>query len=238
MTIFHEYALHDAEKAIGVVVVIDVLRAFTTAAYAFNAGVSKIYPVSGVKEALQLRLKMSGSPVMGEVDGEKPWEFDYGNSPDEINRSKIQAKTLIQRTSAGTQGLVNAINADYLFAASFVVAKATAQHICKLEPARVSFIITGESMGRDGDEDRACGEYIRALIRGLSPNVDHFTQRVMDSTAGRSFLIRKNSHTLAMDLNLSLQMNRFSFSMPVFREGEYLVMYPKNLSGDRQVCYN
>jgi len=41
-----------ARAATGVVVVIDVMRAFTTAAYAFEAGIGEIELVSTVEEAL------------------------------------------------------------------------------------------------------------------------------------------------------------------------------------------
>ena len=45
----------------GVVVVIDVLRAFTTAAFAFAAGAREIVLVSTVDEALALRERLAGA---------------------------------------------------------------------------------------------------------------------------------------------------------------------------------
>jgi phosphosulfolactate phosphohydrolase-like enzyme len=56
----------------GVVVAIDVLRAFTTAAYAFQAGASSIWLVGAVEEALSLGRAIPGSLVMGEVHGRRP----------------------------------------------------------------------------------------------------------------------------------------------------------------------
>lgn len=38
-----------------VVVVVDVIRAFTTAAYAFGSGAAEIYPVANVDEALAFK---------------------------------------------------------------------------------------------------------------------------------------------------------------------------------------
>lgn len=188
MTDFKFFSLDKANEARGLVVVIDVLRAFSTAAYAFNRGAVKIIPVDGVDEALQLRKRMSGLLLMGKVGGVKPPELDFGNSPATISTLDLNGKIIIQRTSAGTQGIVLAINADKLFAASFVVAKATAETIQRLHPDMVSFIVTGESLGRDGDEDRACGEYIKALIKGQKVDHNVFTQRVANSSVGRFFL--------------------------------------------------
>ena len=47
--------LAEADQARGAVVVIDVLRAFTTAAFAFTRGANRILPVSSVDEALALQ---------------------------------------------------------------------------------------------------------------------------------------------------------------------------------------
>ena len=55
--------------ATGAVIASDVLRAFTTAAFAFAAGARDILLVSTVAEALALRARFPGSFVMGEVDG-------------------------------------------------------------------------------------------------------------------------------------------------------------------------
>ncbi|MCI0521281.1 MAG: 2-phosphosulfolactate phosphatase, partial [Chloroflexi bacterium] len=68
-------------KAQGVAVVIDVLRAFTTAAFAFAAGAEEILLTDTVENALDLRRRFPGALVMGEVGGLPPQGFDFGNSP-------------------------------------------------------------------------------------------------------------------------------------------------------------
>jgi 2-phosphosulfolactate phosphatase len=224
MTVFNFHPLDYAHLASGVVVVIDVLRAFTTAAHAFDAGVIRILPVAGVEEAIQLRESLPDSLIMGEVEGVKPEGFDFGNSPEQIRQQDLRGITLIQRTSAGTQGIVRAEQADFIFAASFVVAKATAEHIQQLDPLEVSLIITGKSMGRDGDEDRACGEYLQALIMGEKPAPEAFTRRAAHSTAGKGFLSDELQEEFGPDVTLSTQADRFNFSLPVLRQGKLWVM--------------
>lgn len=226
---FQYFSLDDAHKANGVVVVIDVLRAFTTAAHAFNQGALKIHPVASAVQAINLQKMVPDAVLMGEVDGDKPEGFDLGNSPEEISRRDLSGKIMVQRTSAGTQGIVQAVNASNLFAASFVVAQATANHIRKISPGEVSFVITGESMGRDGDEDRACGEYVQALLQEGTPNVKHFTDRVMKSTAGVSFQTGEHQIALSKDLAMSIHVDRFAFSLPVYCQGTLLTMYKQNL---------
>jgi len=188
MTEFQYYSLADAHLAEGAVVVIDVLRAFTTAAYALANGASKIYPVRGVEEAFTLRLRMPGSLIMGEMGGFKPAGFDFSNSPAEIKQKVLEDRILIQRTSAGTQGISRTMKANHSFVTSFVIARATAMIIRQLNPDLVSFIVTGKSLGRDGDEDLACGEYIETLIKGQHTDPNKYLDRVDTSTVGQSFL--------------------------------------------------
>jgi len=64
--------------------------------------------VRTVKEALALRDTGIGGVCMGEVRGRAPGGFDFGNSPFEISTTDFRGKTIIQRTSAGTQGIVAA----------------------------------------------------------------------------------------------------------------------------------
>jgi 2-phosphosulfolactate phosphatase len=150
-------------------------------------------PRSEVEEAISAKEGDTWRINMGEVDGINRKVLILA-IPREISGIDLRGRTLIQRTSAGTQGILRAIHADRLFAASFVVAKATAFQIQQISPEVVSFIVTGESLGRDGDEDRACGEYIQALINGEDHDPRIFTQRVVTSSVGQFFERSKNPY--------------------------------------------
>src|SRR5919199_4781682 len=113
----------------GLVVVIDVLRAFTTAAYAFAAGATEVIPVSTVEQAFALRHRFPDALIAGEIKGIQVPGFDLGNSPSEVMRTPMAGKRLIHRTSGGTQGLVHAVHAMPLLACSFVCAGATLHYI-------------------------------------------------------------------------------------------------------------
>ena len=229
MTKFNYFSLADANEAKGAVVVIDVLRAFTTAAYAFDAGVEKILPVSGVDEAVAVKDQIDGAFVMGEDDGYKPETFDFSNSPGEIYKADVSGHILVQRTSAGTQGLTRVVDPDLLLAASFVVAGATGRYLQSHNPKQVSFIVTGVYKGRDGDEDRACAEYIEALVKGESPDFNPYLSRVKTSTVGSEFHSGQLGFLMQEDFDLSVRVDRFGFAMPVHRENGRLVMEKYNL---------
>jgi len=110
--------LDGAAQATGAVAIIDVFRAFTTAAVVLANGASQITMVSTVEEALALRESGLADICMGEVGGRAPAGFDFGNSPFEVSNVDFTGKSIVQRTSAGTQGIVAARHAERLYATS------------------------------------------------------------------------------------------------------------------------
>ena len=68
--VFRRFSLGNCSEAEEAVVVIDVLRAFSTAAYAFAAGAAEIILVATIEEALALRLRHPGWFMVGEVVGD------------------------------------------------------------------------------------------------------------------------------------------------------------------------
>lgn len=215
---FHYTNLDTCHEATGVVVVIDVIRAFTNAAFAFSRGAREIYPVSGVEEALGLKAQLPNALVCGEVGGVPPEEFDFGNSPTQTDKLDLSGKVIVQRTSAGTQGIIRSVNAATMLAASFVVAGATRKYIQKLSPESVTFVVTGQFGVDGGDEDLACAEYFEALLRGRQPDPAPFIERVMRS---RDALLHLDPNMPAFprtDLDHCSAVDRFDFAMPVTKE--------------------
>src|ERR1700689_144981 len=93
--------LDGAAQATGAVAIIDVFRAFSTAAVVLANGASQITMGTTVGEALALRNRGAGQVCMGEVGGRMPAGFDFGNSPFEVSGIDFRGKSIIQRTSAG-----------------------------------------------------------------------------------------------------------------------------------------
>lgn len=220
---FHYTNLEDCHTAKGVVIVIDVLRAFSTAAYAFSRGAKEIMLVSTVDEALNLKSQVLNSRAIGEVGGLPPEGFDFGNSPTHISTEDLSGITLIQRTGAGTQGAVRSQNAEVMLASSFVVASATVRFINKLRAPEVTFVITGK-LFRGGDEDIACAEYLEALLKGNRPDTKPFVKRVFGSRDALQHLDPKEIAFPRSDLDYCTQIDRFNFAMPISREDGKLVM--------------
>lgn len=226
---FRRTSLESCENAVGMVVVIDVLRAFSTTAYAFYHGVKDIRMVSTIEDAIRIKEKNPEFLLMGEVDGLPIPGFDFGNSPPQFDELDVNGKHLIQRTTSGTQGVVRSWNAEYLLAASFCNAKSTSNYIQALSPAEVTFVITGKRPGGWGDEDAACADYLEALISGDNPDPSSYLKRVKDSPPGQLFLDPDLAEYPLEDLEYSLAINRFDFVMPVLKQDGDLLMTARDL---------
>jgi 2-phosphosulfolactate phosphatase len=220
---FHYTNLETCHEAAGLVIVIDVIRAFTNAAFAFGQGAERILPVSGVDEALELKRQLPNALVCGEVGGLPPEGFDFGNSPSQTVLLDLRGRTLVQRTGAGTQGVTRSINAEKMLAASFVVASATVRHVQSLAPETVSFVVTGQFDGR-GDEDLACAEYLEARLRGKAPDAAPYLARVHRSRDAQLHFAPNQTIFPASDIDHCTAVDKFDFAMPITQENGRFVM--------------
>ena len=159
-------------KVSGTVIVIDVLRAFSTAVVAFEHGVEKIIMVEEVEQALDIQKNGLADISMGEVDGIKPDAFNFGNSPFELSNSQIQGAILVQSTRAGTTGVERAskAGASTIFAASLMNASATSDLVKSLKCDSVTIFAMGAWGTTRSDEDEQCALYIRNLLQGRKPD--------------------------------------------------------------------
>lgn len=216
------FTLQDCSQATGVVVVVDVIRAFTTAAYVFSAGACELILVSGVGEALELRSQIKGSLLTGEDRGEPIEGFDFRNSPAQLLRADLRGKRVIQRTSAGTQGMVATKHASILLAGSFCCAAATARYIQRIRPETVSFVATGVKPDGQGDEDIALAEYLSKYLSGQPPEFDPYLDRVNRSRNAEK--LRGAPFFASEDVQLCAQLDSFAFAMRAERLDGRLVM--------------
>lgn len=203
--------IHGAAQATGPTVVIDVLRAFSTACYAFSQGARGIIPVADVTEALKLGRKHPDWIVMGERRGVKVPGFDLGNSPDEIRRfGSFDGRMVVQATSNGTRGIAAAANAEVVVTGSFVNAKAVADYLKTLKPLQVDLVCMGTS-AEPAVEDDLCAAYIAGILREEPPDLDEIFQTISNHPTTRRFRTDDTANFPAKDLDLCLSADVFNF---------------------------
>jgi 2-phosphosulfolactate phosphatase len=209
----------------GAVVVIDVLRSFTTAAVALAHGAREVVAVGSIDDALRWAARDPEAITVGAVPGGlRAPGLQHGNTPSGIEALGLRGRRVVQYTAGGTRALVACDGASVLLAASLVCARATAAHLLRLAPAQVTLVSTGTWVDRDGDEDHACADLIESLLRGNDPPRAPFAARVRESDFGRRFGAAVHPHLPAADLDCCAAADRYDFAMPVQRTPSGLVL--------------
>lgn len=171
-----------AAQAEGIVIVIDVIRAFTVAAFAFARGASNIWLVRTTEEAFALREQDPTALLAGEIGGRLIPGFDFNNSPFLISQADLQGRRLIQRTGAGTQGAVGARNATHLLICSLTNARSTvlyAKRLSETSGLPITFFPTASSISQtEPNEDDYCADYMEALLTRRETADDLLKERI------------------------------------------------------------
>jgi 2-phosphosulfolactate phosphatase len=203
--------LEGARSATGHVVIVDVFRAFTTAAFCIAAGASEIVLVADHEEALSMKRADPSLFLTGEIGGRPIPGFDVGNSPSAIDGLDLRGRRVVQRTSSGTQGIVAAVGATQLLLGSLVIAGATSRYLAA-RAQDVSIVAIGSSAQEPAEED----EYGAAVLASRLLGTPAPPLMALRGTEWPDWFPRR-------DAELALEIDRFAFALPVERVGALLV---------------
>jgi 2-phosphosulfolactate phosphatase len=216
--------LTGAADAGGIVVVIDVLRAFSCSALMFHFGIKDLALVRTPPEALAFRQREPDYVVAGEVKGMKVDGFDVGNSPAEImakGEAFFRGRSVAARSSAGTQGvLAAAATAEVVILGSYMTASAIAAYI-RVHATRdtdVTIVAMGFEGIRPSVEDERCGDYIESLLNvgaSVSRPYDHLQAvwECMHDPDIAASLRGEHEYRPREDIVIALQRDLFDFVM-------------------------
>ncbi|MFE5969115.1 2-phosphosulfolactate phosphatase [Streptomyces sp. NPDC056463] len=206
-----------------VAVVVDVMRAFTVAAWAFAQGAEKIVLAESLDEALALKARHPDWVAL--KDGPPAPGFDLVNSPGMLRSVDLGGRTVVQKTTAGTVGALAVKDASLVLCASFVVAEATARVLRTRAGDSVTFVVTGED--GQADEDLACAQYIARRATGEATDPAGFLRRAAESRAAAELTegVRQGVHP--DDVALCLEADRFPFALVATPEGPLMTLRPQ-----------
>jgi 2-phosphosulfolactate phosphatase len=217
MRVIRRSLIEGARAATGTAVIIDVFRAFTTAAFAIAAGAREIVLVAEHEAALAMKDRDPSVFLTGEIRGRPIPGFDAGNNPSVIQHLDLSGRRVVQRTSSGTQCVVAATGARRIVLGSLVIAGATLRHI-RAVGDDVTLVATSTTDPSDGDEDLACAVYLeRQLLEGTAPAP---AIRLLGDEEGWPDWFPREDAVLALDVD------RFDFALPVRREDGLLIARP------------
>jgi len=207
-----------------VVVVIDVIRAFTTAALAFERGAAGIACAPSAAAARDLRRRHPDRLLAGEVNGLRPTDFDLGNSPAEIAAAHLGGRRLIQATTNGTLGLARCPNPAALLAASARNVGATARWITTHRPGVPwTLLCTGRTA-----EDRACAAHLNDLLGGSATEPADLIAGIRAGAAEHARSYARQPVAARIDLSEDLpfccDVDRSAFAMVGEPRGDHVVL--------------
>lgn len=193
-----------ARHAEGVVVVIDVMRAFTTAAYAFHAGIAEIELVATAEEAFA-----ASGFRMGEIGGRLIPGFDHNNSPSQLIGRRLDGRGVL-RTGSGTQCVVAASRATEVWLGSLVVVSATARAL--RGHRQITLVASGPP--HEGEEDMACAELLASLLQEHACSRDAVVGAVRTSRAAARHHSDDPDFPVD-DVECAVAIDAFDFAMKV-----------------------
>lgn len=217
-------------------VVIDILRATTTAAVALFNGAREIIPTATLGDATSLKQKLDHSSVLlgGERDGQKVEGFDLGNSPFEYSSRVVENKSIILASTNGSAALLCGSEAENCLSCAFINISAVQKQVLSL--SRDIAIICAGNKGGFSLEDALCGGMlVRKLLdsdtkiemdndaatvalRLYDQNSDNIRDAISESDHGR-FL---NSLGFEQDISFCAKEDHLSIT-PVWKSGRLIL---------------
>ena len=206
-----------ARAARGMTVIIDVFRAFSVEIYLFAQGVDKIIPVGYADLAYCLKQENPQFILAGERHGRILEGFDMGNSPSENRSINVTGRTVVHTTSAGTQGIANAIYADEILGAGLVNARATAEYIRRSGAEDVSLVCMGYEALAPTEEDTLCARYIKSLLENKPLDLPSEIEQLKYTSGAKFFDSKQNDVFPRDDFAMCTDLDRFDFVLKLVK---------------------
>ena len=204
--------IDDPQKATGIAIIIDVFRAFTVEPIIIKNGAKKLIVIGDKEIAYNLKKENSNYILIGERGGIKLPNFDYGNSPSQIEKVDFTNKVVVHTTSCGTQGIVNSMNAKEIITGSLVNISAILKYIKNRGYDDISIVTLAKPGSDPFEEDKLCAEYIKAKLENKSK--DEFKARILNLryTSGAKFFDNKLQEIYPKkDFYLCIDIDKYDF---------------------------
>ncbi len=210
-----------------IAVIIDVFRAFTTAAYILEKGPSSYTVAVQQNVIVQLAARcinplIVGKPEMG-MEGEL---FQVPNSPTRVKKLEIAGRDVFHRTEAGVQGVLysqEALQADVVLVAGFANASATIHYIKQFQNPHVTFVPMGHRGLTPSLEDDLCAQCLSAFLEGKTFDLKPYKPQLKEGS-GSYFFSADQWQYPEKDFKRCLKKDSFSFAIRAEIKGDYALL--------------
>ena len=232
MKIIRKSLAGGAREARGLVVIIDVFRAFSCQPLFFHFGAKQVILEADPAKAIQLKTQNPEFILVGEVN-EVPIEgADLGNSPSETvlkGRDYFKDKVVVHRTTSGVTGTAAALEkADEVLLGSFTMAKAISEYIKRANPELVTLVAMGDRAKRKAPEDEACADYLEHLLTGKAYDSIKTLKEVIYQPTAQKFILGEKDYLPREDPIFCLQRDLFDFVLGVKIDNDLTVVFKKS----------
>ena len=220
--------LKGAKKAKGLTVIVDVFRAYTTAAYLFDRQADKIFIVSKIETAKKLKKVLDDPILIGERKGIKIADFDYNNSPYFISQHDFSGKEIVLSISAGTKGIIKAADADEIITGSFINIAAAARYIKNKNADIISIVAMGNNGITEADEDDLYVQELNKLLEDKEILSQNEIKNRLRTPAGDRFFVESTQTQMPKeDFEYCLKINKFNFVIKAVKKAEDIYQLKK-----------
>ncbi len=168
-----------------VAVVIDVLRATTTIAFALNNGAESIQVFDDLDELRKTADKWPSSSrlLLGERGGKKVDGFDLGNSPLLVTPERVKGKRLFMSTTNGTKALKRLHEVKSLYTMGLPNRKAVADRLLSGKVSEVWMLGSGWEGSYSLEDSLAAGALASILLGQSLVDVDVINDELFSALA-------------------------------------------------------
>jgi 2-phosphosulfolactate phosphatase len=202
--------LSGAERAKGLVVVIDVFRSSTVACFLADMGVGEYIATDSLDRACALAAAKNGK-IIGELETEPVDVFDHLNSPFLLKEADVTGQTFLHVTNAGTRGLMACSEADEVLVGCFVNAGAVVDYIRARSPELVTLVAMGTGGVMRAQEDMMCAMYIKNELEEYPNSIETLRKFLRDVDSAAKFFDESRTDCPEEDFDLCMDLDRFDF---------------------------
>tara|TARA_B100000029_G_scaffold173227_1_gene169740 strand:+ start:752 stop:1483 length:732 start_codon:yes stop_codon:yes gene_type:complete len=154
-------------------VVIDVLRATTTIAWALQNGADAVETFSDLEELKERsnRWPQTSRLLLGERGGKRLNGFDLGNSPVDVTPELVGGKRVFMSTTNGTRSLNVVRNVARLYTLSLPNRRAVAERLINDRPSKLFIVGSGWEGSYSLEDSLAAGSLASFLLENTSNSV-------------------------------------------------------------------
>lgn len=202
--------LSGAERAKGLVVVIDVFRSSTVACFLADMGVGEYIATDSLDKAREFAAAGDGR-VIGELESVSVDAFDHPNSPFLLQEADVAGQTFVHVTNAGTRGLMTCSGADEVLVGCFVNAGAVVDYIRAKDPEIVTLVAMGTGGTMRAQEDMMCAMYIKNELEEYPNSMETLRKFLRDVDSAAKFFDDARTDCPEEDFDLCMDLDRFGF---------------------------